>query len=102
MLALVKLTLLINKLLCDSFLLLLRLLDFLVHLFLAVAHEHLAHLLLLFLQVTLELLILGLAIGLCENLLLNLLGFFGVDFSLFAAVRTLFLVNFVLRVREFF
>ena len=93
--ALIKLTLFLNQLLCNGFLFLLRLLYLLVHLLLAVAHEHLAHFLLLFLQVTLEFVILGLAISLCENLFLDLLCFFGVDFTLFAAIWTLLLVDFI-------
>lgn len=81
----------------------LRLLNLLVHLLLAVAHEHLAHFLLLFLQVTLEFVVLGLAIGFCENLFLNLLCFFCVDFTLFAAVWTLLFVDlFIFRIRELF
>ena len=101
--ALIKLTLFLNQLLCNGFLFLLCLLNFLVHLLLAVAHEHLAHFLLLFLQVTLEFVILGLAISLCENLFLNLLGFFGVDFTLFAAVWPLLFIDLLIfRVRELF
>ena len=103
MFALIKLTLFLNQLLCNGFLFLLCLLNFLVHLLLAVAHEHLAHFLLLFLQVTLEFVILGLAISLCENLFLNLLGFFGVDFTLFAAVWPLLFIDLLIfRVRELF
>lgn len=103
MFALIKLTLFLNQLLCNGFLFMLRLLNLLVHLLLAVAHEHLAHFLLLFLQVTLEFVVLGLAIGLCENLFLNLLCFFGVDFTLFAAVWTLLFFDlFIFRIRELF
>jgi len=73
----VDLFLFLDKFLRDNFLLGLSLFYLLIHLLLTIGHEHLAHLLLLFLEITLDLVVLGHAIRLSQNLLLDSLDLLG-------------------------
>ena len=70
----VNIALLLNELLCSFFFLLLRLFDLLVDLFLPIRHQHLAKLLLLLLQITLDLIVFSLLVSLGHDLLLDLFG----------------------------
>ena len=70
----VNIALLLNELLRCFFFLLLRLFDLLVDLLLPIRHQHLSKLLLLLLQITLDLVVFGLLVGLGHDLLLDLFG----------------------------